>query len=122
MVEACGTTAPTPSVSRIVRPLSWGVLGDRGERARPGQYRARPQQQDREHIGAYPPGLARVGNLAQRVGQGQRRGWGPLAVESDLRVIEGGNDRGPVQCGHGLPDAIKDSDTLMITPSPCPSS
>ncbi len=57
---------------------------------------------------AYPPGLARVWDLAQRVDQGQRRSWGGLAVESDLRVIEGGNNRGHLQCGHGLPDVIKD--------------
>jgi hypothetical protein len=37
-------------------------------------------------------------------------------------VIEGGNDRGHLQCGHGLPDVIKDLDTLMITPGPCPFS
>jgi hypothetical protein len=79
-----------------------GELGDRGERARPGQYRARPQQQDREHVVAYPPGLARVGNLAQRVDQGQRRSWGGLAVESDLRVIEGGNDRDTCSAGTGF--------------------
>jgi hypothetical protein len=31
-----------------------GVLADRGERARPGQHRARPEQQDRQHPVAYP--------------------------------------------------------------------
>lgn len=35
-------------------------------------------------------------------------------------MLEHGNDRGDYGCGHGHPDAIKDFDTLMITPRSCP--
>jgi hypothetical protein len=44
-----------------------GVLGDRGERPRPGQDGARPEQQDRQHIVADPAGFPWVGDLAQRL-------------------------------------------------------
>jgi hypothetical protein len=44
-----------------------GVLADCGERPRPGQYRARPQQQDRRHTVTDTAGLAWVGDLAERV-------------------------------------------------------
>jgi hypothetical protein len=99
-----------------------GVLTDRGERTRPGQHRARPEQQDRHHTVAYPAGMTRVGNLTQRFNQGQRRHRGGIWTEGDLRVIKGGNDRGHLQCGHGLPDVIKDLGILMITSSPGPPS
>jgi hypothetical protein len=49
-----------------------GVLGDPGERPRPSQHRARPQQQNRHHTVAYPAGVARVGDLTERVDQRQR--------------------------------------------------
>ena len=74
-----------------------GVLADRGERARPGQHRARPQQQDRRHTVADPAGFTRVGNRTERLDQGQRHRRDGLRVEADLRVIEGGNDRGHLQ-------------------------
>jgi len=65
--------------------------------------------------------MARVGDLGERLDQRQRRFWDGLRREGDVRVIEGSNDRGHWQCGHGLPDAVKDLDTLMITSGPCPS-
>ena len=65
--------------------------------------------------------MTRVGNLTERLDQRQRRHRGRTRVEGGLRVIEGGNDRGHLQCGHGLPDVIKDLDILMITSGPCPS-
>jgi hypothetical protein len=43
-----------------------GVLGDRGERPRPGQYRARPEQQHREHTMADPPRLTGIRHFRQR--------------------------------------------------------
>ena len=98
-----------------------GVLGDRGERPRAGQHRARPEQHDRQHAVADPAGMTRVGYLSERLHQGQRHPRDRLAVEAGLRLIEGGNDRGHLQCGHGLPDVVKDLDTLMITSGPCPS-
>jgi hypothetical protein len=97
-----------------------GVLGDRSERARSGQHRARPEQQDRQHTVAYPAGMAWVGDLRERLHQGQRHGRDRRCRDSDLRVIEDGNDRGHLQCGHGFPDVVKDLDTLMITSGPCP--
>ena len=72
MVEACGTTAPTPSRSRIGAAGVVGVLGDRGERPRTGQDRARPEQHDRQDPVADPAGMTRVGDLAERLHQGQR--------------------------------------------------
>jgi DNA invertase Pin-like site-specific DNA recombinase len=98
-----------------------GVLGDRGERPRAGQDRACPEQHDRQHPVADPAGVTRVGYLSERLHQGQRHPRDRLAVEAGLRLIEGGNDRGHLQCGHGLPDVVKDLDTLMITSGPCPS-
>jgi hypothetical protein len=85
-----------------------GVFGDRGERPRPGQRRARPEQQDRQHPVADPAGPARVGDLGEGLDQRQRRPRDRFAVEGDLRMIEGGNDRTHLQCGHGLPDVVKD--------------
>ena len=71
---------------------------------------------------AYPAGMTRVGNLTERLNQGQRRHWSSTWVETDLRMIESGNDRGHLQRGHGLPDVIKDLGILMITSSPGPPS
>src|SRR4051794_7405615 len=65
--------------------------------------------------------MTRVGDLSERLDQGQRHPRDRLAVEAGLRLIEGGNDRGHLQCGHGFPDVVKDFDTLMITSGPCPS-
>ena len=72
-----------------------GVLADRGERPRPGQHRARPEQHDRQHAVADPAGLTRVGDLART----PRPATTPQPARSprsraDLRMIEGGNDRG----------------------------
>src|SRR4051812_9094147 len=121
MVQACGTIAPTPSPVEDAAAGVVGVLADRGERACPGQHRARPQQQYRRHTVASPARFPRVGNLTEHLDQRQRHRRDGLRVEADLRMIEGGNDRGHLHSGHGLPDVIKDLDTLMITSSPCPS-
>jgi hypothetical protein len=85
-----------------------GVLADRGERPRPGQDRARPEQQDGWHTMADPAGVAWVGDLGERLHQRQRGNRRGVRVEGDLRMIEGDNDRGDCWCGHGLPDLIKD--------------
>ena len=105
----------------MVRPASWAYSAIAANE-RPGEHRARPQQQDRRHTVAYPAGLARVGDLREGLDQGQRDGRDRLTVEDDLRVIKSGNNRGHLQRGHGLPGVIKDLDTLMITAGPCPSS
>ena len=70
---------------------------------------------------ADPAGVARVGDLGEGLDQRQRDNRRGARVEGDLRVIEGGNDRGHYWCGNGLPDLIKDLDTLMITSGPVPA-
>jgi hypothetical protein len=72
MVQACGTTAPTPEPVKDGAAGVVSVLADRGERARPGQHRARPQQQDRRGTVAYSAGLARIGDRGKGIDQGER--------------------------------------------------
>lgn len=105
----------------MLRPVSWEYSAIAANDRRTGQHRACPQQQDRQHTMAYPTDLAWVGNLTERLNQRQRDRRGGLAVERDIRLIEGGDDRGHLRRGHGIPDVIKDLDTPMITPDPCPS-
>ena len=71
-----------------------GVLADRGERPRPGQHRTCPEQHDRQHTVADPAGLARVGDLCERLDERQRGNRRSVRVEGDLPMIQGGNDRG----------------------------
>ena len=92
----------------MARPVSWAYSEIAANDPRTGQDRARPEQQDRQHTVAYPAGLPRVGNLAQRFNRRQHRYWDDLWREGDLQLIQGGDDRGHCKCGHGLPDVIKD--------------
>jgi hypothetical protein len=74
-----------------------GVLGDRHERSRTGQHRARPEQQHAEHPVAHPAGRPRIRHRRQRVDQRQRNLLGAQPghhrIEVGVRLVEGSNDR-----------------------------
>jgi hypothetical protein len=70
---------------------------------------------------ARPP---RIRHPLERLDQRQRHRPGTGMIirvqHRQICLLEHGNDRGDYDCGHGHPDAIKDFDTLMITPRSCP--
>jgi hypothetical protein len=105
-----------------------GVLSDRGERARPGQHRALPEQQHREHTMAYPTRFTRIENLGEGLHQRRHRRTGlgaastAIASSRSTSICSRAATIGDTDnAGTGLSEVIKDFDTLMITSDPCPS-
>jgi hypothetical protein len=104
-----------------------GVLSDR-ERARPGQPRALPEQQHREHTMAYPTRFTRIENLGEGLHQRRHRRTGlgaastAIASSRSTSICSRAATIGDTDnAGTGLSEVIKDFDTLMITSDPCPS-
>jgi hypothetical protein len=65
IVDSCGTTTPIPSSSSTASPASWAYSAIATKRPRPGQHRARCDQQYREHP-CLTPRAARGSGTAAR--------------------------------------------------------
>jgi hypothetical protein len=108
MVQACGTTVPTPSRSRMVWPVSWAYSAIAANERAPVSTAHAPNSRIAATPWRIPRALRGSGTAAKASTRDNATAGTVLTIEGDLRVIEGGNDRGDLQCGHGLPDVIKD--------------